>query len=449
MSKMVKRIAAAVLALIMALSVAACGGGESTNNGGNVNSTNGDSTNLIDGAFDSKAFVESMPAELKGTTIKFLNWYDPYDFGQEGEVIDAFEKASEIDVEIIEAAYGPEYREKLAGLIATGDSPDVYSMDKPSTAYMKSLQPITNTGYDFSDSAWNKLVKDTFSVGGVQYAANLKYTPFARFLVINYNTSVMEDMGFEDPYELYKKGEWTWEKLKEMAKEWVKQGTDYYGVGTSIYTGFAATTGQDFVSYDGSKWNMNLYDQELLQTWQFVLEGRANQLFTQGANVVFDAARPKALFNISNTSGLEAKSTWNQKVKKFGYFASVPMPKFEGKDYYVPINELISFGVPIGAKNAKAVPYFIAWYGNLANYDIDTFYFDERSRDIQLELLGAEKQFLSMSDSIFSFEANPFTWHLFNNGTASQITTFIQSMENQAIAKLDELNGVLANMSKQ
>lgn len=444
MLKLLKRTAALLLALCLVFTLAACGGDA---NQGETNT--GNSGTSIEDAFDTDAFIASIPAELKGTTIKFLNWYDPYDFGQEGQVIDAFEAATGINVEVIDVEDGDPYKEKLAGLVATGDSPDVYAMECPSVAYMKQAQPIVAaTGYDFSDAAWSPLVKELYSVDGTLYAANLAYTPFIRMHSIVYNKQIMEENGFDDPWALYKKGEWTWEKAMEMCEEWVKQGTDYYGISTVAYNMAASTQGIDFMKYDGKQWNLSLYDADVVEAWRWTLERKSERLIVQGTNTTFDAAKPKALFSTNNTAGLEKMSTWNSKIKKYGYFAAAPLPKFEGKEGYVSVGELNAFAVPVGAKNAKAVPYFISYFCNLAKYDLDSYYFDEQSKDVMLELLGTEKKFLAMSEETFHFDANPFAWNLFNNGTASQITTFIQSMEYTCQDKLNQLNEVLVNLNK-
>lgn len=445
MSKIVKRVLALALALSIVLTLAACGGNK---NGDDANKgTSGGIS--IENVFDTDAFIATIPAELKGTTVKFLNWYDPYDFDQEGKVIDAFEQATGINVEVIDVEYGAAYNDKLAGLIATGDSPDLYAMDYARAAYMKHAQPIVAaTGYDFADKAWNPYVKQMYSVDGIQYAANLSYTPFIRMLTTVYNKQVMEEFGFEDPWALYKEGKWTWEKAMQMCEEWVKQGTEYYGFGTVVYDMAGQTMGLDFMKYDGKQWNLDLYSADVVEAWRWTLEKKAERLIVQGTNTVFDAAKPFALFSTDNTAGLEKMNTWNTKIKRYGYFAAAPMPHFEGKERYTIVNELNAFAVPIGAKNAKAVPYFLSYFCNLAKYDIDTYYFDEQSKEVMLELLGSDNKYQAMSKIAFNFDANPFSWNLFNNGTAAQITTFIQSMEYRCQDNLNQLNDVLANMNK-
>ncbi len=446
MKNNLKRIIAAVLAAVMVLSLAACnGGGEPANNDGAA-STN-KYTNVA--TFDSDAFIASVPAELRGTTLTFLNWYNPDDRAAEKANIEAFESASGINVEVINTAYGKEYNDKLAGLVATGSAPDIIRMSEPQMAWMKYLQPITNSGYDFSDDAWSTDVKDLYSVGGIQYAANLSYTPFVLFQTMVYHTDTMEEFGFEDPWELYKKGEWTWQELEKMCSAWIKQGPDYYGVATGHYGMIAESAGLDFMKYDGSKWSANLYDADLLDIWRFTLEGRDNRYYVQGTNTTFDATKHKALFAYTDSTGLEASSVYNEKIKRRGVFGVAPMPKFEGKDYYAGVTELVGFGMPIGAKNPKAVPYFISWYGNLGKYDMDTYFYNEQSCEVFEALVSEPNRFLSMSESLFVFEANDgFIWSLFTHAASSQITGYIQTYEYLCQDALAKHNDVLANMNK-
>lgn len=441
-----KRIIALIITLSLALSLVACGG--NGNGDGNSGQIVNNAISEAD-AFDTDAFIATMPASLRGTTIKYLNWYNPYDQGEEGKVIDAFEQATGINVEIINPGYTL-YEEKLAGLVATGDAPDVFALSQPSVNRLKYAQPIAKaTGYDFSDKGWNKVVANAYSVDGVQYAANVSFTPFKRLTTVIYNKQIMEEFGFEDPWELYKKGEWTWDKFNEMCSEWVKQGDSYYGAGLSQYGAYAYTQGLDFLKYDGSRYSLNLYDEDLLAAMRTILEMRDNRILVQATNTVFDASKPKSLFEIANSSALEKICSWHSKIRRYGYFAAAPLPNHDGKTSYQLLNELNAYAVPVGAKNPKAVPYFISWISNLAKYNLDDFYYDEQSKAVMMELLGVENQFLDLADSEFHFDsADPFVWRLFNFATPTQLTTYIQEQEYLCEDRLTIMNETLASLQK-
>ena len=445
-----KRVFALVLALAMVLSLAACGGG--TNGDNNSANAGGNKFDVAD-AFDTDAFIASMPESLKGTTVTFLNWYNPADRAAEQANIEAFEQLSGIKVNVIAPEY-KQYNDKLAGLVATGDSPDVIRMSEPKMGWMKTLQPIVNTGYDFSGKEWNDEVKRLYSVNGIQYAANLSYTPFVLFSTIQYHTDTMEEWGFDDPWELWKKGEWTWEKMNEMSAEWIKQGPDYYGMATVDFEAPAATLGVDFMSYDGSQWKMDLFGSEILDAWKNIVEMRENRLSVQGTNTTFDNTKHKALFGYVDSTVLESSSQYGTKLKKRGVFGIAPAPKWEGKEYYVPITELVAWGVPIGAKNPEAVPYFISHYGNLAKYDLDTFFYKDdnigtQCREVFEDMVSQPNRFVTMSNGVFTFDSNPFIWHVYNNAASSQLSTFIQSQEYKCQDKLNQHNEVLAHMNTE
>lgn len=59
-------------------------------------------------------------------------------------------------------------------------------------------------------------------------------------IFLGYNATMIQDLGLEDPQELYNKGEWTWDKFAEYAKAGTKDNdgdgtTDVYGFG-GIFT---------------------------------------------------------------------------------------------------------------------------------------------------------------------------------------------------------------------
>ncbi len=445
MAKIIKRTLSVMLALAVVLSLSACGG--STGNGSTNAGTTGGNASAT--AFDTDGFIASMPAELKGTTVKFLNWYNPDDRAAEKANIEAFEQLSGINVEVIAPEYKL-YTDKLAGLVATGESPDVIRMSEPRAPWMKTLQPITNTGYDFADKAWNEEVKEIYSVNGVQYAANLSYTPFLIFPTIIYHTDTMEEWGFEDPWELWQKDEWTWEKMDEMSKEWIKQGPDYYGLATVNFEMPAATMGLDFLSYDGSQWNMDLYNADLLDVWKYIVEGREQRYSVQGTNTTFDNVKHKALFSYCDSTGLESSSEYGNKLKKRGVWGVAPAPKHADKEYHLSVLELVAWGVPIGAKNPKAVPYFISHYANLDKYDTNTFFYNEQAKAVFEDMVNQPNRFLAMASTVFDADPDKaVVWSIYNRAPSSQITTYIQEKEYICQDQLRQLNEVLQKMNTE
>ena len=283
----IKRALALVAVLAIALSAAACGGSQGGGSSAGGGAQLGEKNNVSELAIDSDAVLATMPEELKGTTITFLNWYDP-DLREEKVVIDEFEQKTGITVEYRIVEYA-DYVNTVSGLIAVGETPDVMRVRAADIGTLKLVQPISEaTGYDFSAEAWDKEIMNMYTVNGKCYGVNLVYTPFFLPCMLFYNTDTMEEMGFEDPYTLWKEGKWTWEKFKEMCVTWVNQGTEYTGANLWAQS-WVATINADLVKFDGATYTLDLNNQKALDKWKWVEEGVKTKLFTN-LNDGFDQA---------------------------------------------------------------------------------------------------------------------------------------------------------------
>ena len=431
MSMFIKRTLALVAVLAIALSAAACGG--SKDGGASAGGANlGEKNNVSEFAIDSDAVLATMPEELKGTTIEFLNWYDP-DAREEKVVIDEFEQKTGITVTYRLVDYS-KYINTVSGLISVGETPDVMRVKKAEIGALKLLQPISEaTGFDFSDKAWDKEIMDMYSVNGKCYGANLVYTPFFLPGMIFYNTETMEEMGFEDPYELWKQGKWTWEKLKEMCTTWVNQGTEY--TGANLYaTAWAMTVNADFVKYDGSQYTLDLNNQKAIEKWKWVQEGVKNNLFTN-LNDGFDQAQQKLLFSSMDATAVQQSSGYFNKTRLRKQLAGVAYPVWEGEKYYLPMMENIAFCIPKAAKNPKAVPYFIAYMANFANYNQGVgeggFFFNEQVKECYLELMTLPNRATALGNEVFSAtgEISNAYWNMYFKVDPTQLQTWLQERE--------------------
>lgn len=435
MYKFVKRAVILMLVLCMALSVAGCIG--SGNKGGEQTGDYGMSADEV---------IASMPEDLKGTTIKFLNWYDPHQ-REEGAVIDAFEQATGCTVEVIVRDYGEAYNTALASMVATGEAPDVLRLRTPDPALLKLLHNTDVMGFDFeASSIWDKPTMELYSVNDVSYAVNLTDTPFFLPWVYYYRTDIFENMGYDDPYELWKNDEWTWEALREICLDWVKQGETYRGATIEPGNVVAATRGIDLIKYDGSKYSLNINDADALESWRFVCAASQELWLTSGGSAA-NTRNPLQLIAAIDSTLLQGKSEYARTHKKLGEFGVVPFPAWESKEdgYYVPMAEYLAFGVAQGAKNPKAVPYFLAYYLNFDNYDKETFFYDEHCAEIHNELVAMPNRYLAMSGEIFTEEEGAFSLDNLRLYVApEQLTTHLQEQEYVMQDAIDKANDALA-----
>lgn len=106
---------------------------------------------------------------------------------------------------------------------------------------------------------------DAMAFEGKIYAAGSNYSVFPYMLY--YNKVIFNDLGLEDPLELYNNGEWTWEKMVEMGQEVTDPSTQTYFLGGfGNMNNFFATVGVSSVERDGDNFVENMKSEEVLNT---------------------------------------------------------------------------------------------------------------------------------------------------------------------------------------
>ncbi len=403
---------------------------------------------------DSDAVLASMTEELRGTEIEFLNWYDP-DKREEKNVIDAFEQKSGIKVNYRIVDYGG-YVDSLAGLLTVGETPDVLRMKSPDLGILKLLQPISVTGYDFSHQGWDKHTMGVYTFGENCYGMALVNTPFFLPILYFYNNETFEEMGLENPYQLWKEGKWTWIKFKDMCSEWVNQGPEYTGAALWAYPSRTVNASFTTKNSDGY-YELNISNSLAIEAWKFAQEGVAAKLFTN-LNDGFDSANQKLLFSAMDASAVQGSSVYFNKTRMRGQLEGVAPPVWEGEEYYLPMMENIAFGIPKSAKNPKAVPYFVSYMANFANYDTSVydkdsnptgFFYSEQIKECYMQLLTLQNRTFSIDNTIFSYKNTVYPdweWHFFFRVDASQATTHLAENEYVFRSSIDLYNADAAKL---
>ncbi len=439
MFKVIKRTLAIILTIAMAFSVAACGGG---NGNGETNGTETGgalSDDALKGlAINSDELIASMPEELKNTKIVFLSWYDPME-REEKPVIEAFEQKTGIDIECRVTDHAG-YISTVATMIATNEQLDVMRIKQPSLAAFKLLQPITVMDFDFSGKEWDQYTMGLYTVGEKCYAASLRYTPYFLPTMLFYNKGVIEDMGFEDPYELWKQRKWTWAKFEEMCTTWVNEnGSEYRGAYMMDYPHSTMGIGFAEKTEDGITYKLNLTNQDVLDSYKFMSEGAQAGLYDFNYDG-FDQAKPKMLFGAMDATAVQQSSGYFPKTRMRGQLAAVAFPYWDlngytFEDYHLPMKENVGFGVPKTAKNAKAVPYFLAYMCNLANYNTGIgeggMFFSEQAKEAYMELMTFEKRAFDVTTSIAGYDGTieSFTWEIVKTVAPAQLNSWLQERE--------------------
>jgi len=80
---------------------------------------------------------------------------------------------------------------------------------------------------DLSKSWWNQDCVDAFTLGGKLHSVtgDISLWNVMATMVFYFNKKLIEDVGLESPYDFVKSGDWTWDKLAEMAKDATRDTT--------------------------------------------------------------------------------------------------------------------------------------------------------------------------------------------------------------------------------
>ena len=359
--KLSKKILCGVLCASMAASMmTACSNstpatsdaGSGTSNSADASNSGTSSAATSDSSSGSSGNVIEAPSN--GTVLKWCGYYDLNT--NDKEMVDKFADEG-YSVEYISTT-SSEYFEKLAQLIASSDSPDLVSYEWVSFPHgvSKNLYTPMDDYIDFDSPTWSGM-KDTienFNYGGKHY-----YVPYQMRsgVVLIYNATALEDEGIStDPFELYQKGEWTWQTWKDVMVEWCNLGDDYYGI---MPTGFVAmpfivSTGTPLIDVDGENKQIinNMKDANVQRCQDFLQElakeGLVNAEYKNPNECLLDGKTLFAEF------GLDWGFSSAQVAMKDSEIKYVPIPRDEKADKYYMNSDTFGYLVPAGAQNIKA-----------------------------------------------------------------------------------------------
>lgn len=386
----------------------------------------------------------------KGGTIRFLNWYDPAERDGEQEAIDKFESESGIKVNVEVVSY-EEYYQKLSAMIATGDAPDVCRLKNYGTNYLKLLQPLSTTGYDFSGNEWDKTTMNSYSVDGVQYAAAIKDTPFFLPAVCYYNKNVIAENALDDPYTLWKENRWNWTAFRKISKDFTALAQGNIGCSLCPLETVALTENADMVAFDGSKYTNNINNTAYLDGWRFTCDMIKDGLMTQEIGKVNEFVKGKIGLLVYDATEMQKSTTVLRRLKDKNELGVVPVPGFEGKESYTPMQEMVAFGIPSGAKNPAAVPDFLKAYLDFANYDKDNFFCSEQAREVYESLTESDKRCIAVSEGVLSEDMGATSGdinYILSRTDSVQLNTAVQEYSNIIDVAVNNANKNLANLEK-
>lgn len=127
--------------------------------------------------------------------------------------------------------------------------------------------------FDFNNEKWCELTKEVTYIKGKTYGmATGKWWPRG---VVFFNKNLFEREGLESPYTLFKQGQWTWEKMEEIARKATKDTNndgviDQWGLGgMDLEMSMVTSNGAQMASIVDGKAKLNFREPAVLEAFNF------------------------------------------------------------------------------------------------------------------------------------------------------------------------------------
>lgn len=432
-----KLVLTAILASLICLGAVGCGGsGES---GGTAGSSAASSSEPEFAAkdLDSKtreeianlaSADERLTGELENKTIKWLSDWD----------INASNGASTpTDLAIFQERYGGEIKyyqcvydqryDQLTNYINSDEGIDFFyagNFDAFPKGAIRGMFVPYDQYIDLDSELWEdvKDINDSVAWKGEHYMAVVQMT--GDNCAVLYNRDTIEELGFDDPAELFKKDKWDWDIFEEMLTSFVNVEEQKYGLdGWWFESGLSATVGVPYIGLKDGQLVSNLTDGNIERVQNFMYDlynkdciaigvgdfgwSDKPEYIGEGKEIFYPVGLWK-LYGVADEINLKGqRSGW--KVVFGDNCMFVPMPKDPDSDeYYIPAN-MNSYCFVKGGGNPEGVAKFLDCKRlTLLNEDIreiaDQQFIDDYGWSEEMIEMKNEMDELAMENPVIDFK---------------------------------------------
>ena len=368
-----KRIFAGLMAGTTALSFAACTTESSSSTSSSTESANSTYFTTIDDEIENPVSIDNISIDAGDKVDPAeLIYLGCYDITTAGDVKPAYKYFSaNYDCTIKCTIVGSlQILEKLTTAISSGDSPDLvdYADSTFPLIMSKNMYTPLDEYMDLSAPQWSGL--DGY-INNYRWNGNNYYYPWAYnvspyFLV--YNRGLYEELGIEDPKELYDEGNWTWDTMTDCIRKFID--SDVNGERTGLY-GATAYAAQSIINSTGTPLISVGDDGKLVGNFDNANVDRAAN-FMQSLKKEGLASFQEGVIDVDTvpikdgTAAFQAMGEWiisgyardMTKDDTLDYFF-VPFPRDPSADDYYYSMTTFGYLVPAGSKYAKQASVFI------------------------------------------------------------------------------------------
>lgn len=327
--------------------------------------------------------LEQVDPALKGTSIKMYIWWTA---GKDDKAeAKTFKDKTGITVTYETAALG-KYQQNLSAKVMAKNAPALAAIINewyPQPITRGLMQPLSNVkGWNFKDSDVYALsLMDQFGYKGKHYGVALKGSNMTTFEVMFFNKAILSKQGVkigkDDPYTLWKKGQWNWDSCLKIAQKCTDKSKKLSGISNVYQNYWMLSAGEDFVisTKAGLKnnvksrgvldaWNWNW---DLVNTYKVIDTSYTGQTpFIQGKAAMLGGGSylMQADASHSNYVPQNMKDDWSV----------VPFPSPKGKTIAACEGTVWGFPTGVTGNKLQAAAWYLRYFLDDYNYSSRDFY---------------------------------------------------------------------------
>lgn len=428
---------------------------DTTNNSSSTASKNNNKggTTVTGKTVWDKDYLKTMPASVKKKGLSILMWREMHPTEQ--KLLDDFVKKTGCKVEKI-ITTEKEYSTKLISLIAGRKSPDICYIvaDNFPSIVMKSMQPLDAKQFRLDDKCWNKQYMDYYTINGKYYsvAMNGAWNCDDCLNVTYYLPSVLKDAGVKTmPYDLWKEGKWNWDTQYDILAKMKRAGKG--GISLHSFDMFMLSAGLDFMTYDGKKFKSAIDEKSdtslMVKAWQTASRLRFEELGT--AWELKNVQQGKIGLFTSIAYGMWKEGDWGFQDVPGGPNAIevVPVAGPKGGTAYTPARPK-TWGVPKGAQNVEGAAYFLRYWLDVNNCDMDSTFLNKQCKEVyNIITKNSHKKQVRVSGGVLNYgnegSYEDLCWALYATASANTLSV-LNSNKGKVASAVTRINRDLAKI---
>ncbi|MBQ4332152.1 MAG: extracellular solute-binding protein [Clostridia bacterium] len=315
---------------------------------------------------DKDNVLAQVPEKLKNQKIKMLIWWEK---GLEDDVkAKTFKDETGITV-TYETAEMSKYQTRLSSMVMASNSPALAAIINewyPQPITRKLMQPISATGWDYTEDIYATAMMDQFSYKGQYYGIALKGSTMSTFMVMFYNKKILQQKGVtKTPSDLWKEGNWNWETCLDICRKTTDNSKGETGVTCTYINYWMLSAGQDFVLSDKEGLKNNIKNEKLVDAWYFAWD----MIYTHKVvDTSFTSSAPfyagKSAMYGTGSFAMQAdplRTSYVPQNMEPGSWGVVPFPSPKGMDPVAACQGTV-WGFPTGKKNSGDTLQAAMWY---------------------------------------------------------------------------------------